>query len=78
MGDDRCPRHQFLAGGGCEKGLQIGDADRVDDAQDPALVAKEAAGGIAEGGCNGLRCRGRIAQSFGPFRFLNQPVILRK
>ena len=47
-GDDGSGRHQFTAGWGSQEGLQIGRADSVDDAKNPALVMQEATGGIAE------------------------------
>ena len=47
-GNDGARRHQFLAGWGSQERLQVGRSDGVDHAQNPALVAEEATGGIAE------------------------------
>ena len=47
-GDDGARGHQFLPGWGREEGFQIGRTDGVDDAQNPALVVKQATGWIAE------------------------------
>ena len=77
-GDNRAGGHQLPAGWRGQEGLQVGGSDVVDHAQNAAPVAEEAAGGIAEGCGDGLCPRRRLAQSFGPFRFLNQDVIRRK
>ena len=47
-GDDGAGGHQLTAGRGRQKGLQVGGAESVDDAQNPALVVEETPGGIAE------------------------------
>ncbi len=66
---DAAAAHEFLAGRAGEEGLEIGDANGVNGAEDAALIAEKTASRITERCSEGVRARrsSRFAQSLGPF-----------